>query len=97
MWPGNIMSPFFLATIYAVKRMPAETEIECGKVMKATGDALRWWSNQLRIVPGPMPLSGTPPRRGDSFNASSMHRKEPGWTRPSSRRSLPRWAIAIRR
>jgi TolB-like protein len=96
-WPGNIMSPFFLATIYAVKRMPAETEIECGKVMKATGDALRWWSNQLRIVPGPMPLSGTPPRRGDSFNASSMHRKEPGWTRPSSRRSLPRWAIAIRR
>src|SRR5262249_28781740 len=39
-WPGNIMSPFFLADIYAIKRMPAETEIECGKVIKATGDAL---------------------------------------------------------
>jgi TolB-like protein len=39
-WPGNIMSPFFLATIYAIKRMPAETDIECSKVMKATGDAL---------------------------------------------------------
>jgi len=39
-WPGNIMSPFFLATNYAIKRMPAETDIECRKVMKATGDAL---------------------------------------------------------
>jgi serine/threonine-protein kinase len=39
-WRGNPMSPFFLASNYAVKRMAAETSAECGAVMKALTDAL---------------------------------------------------------
>jgi serine/threonine-protein kinase len=40
LWPGNPMSPFFLASNYAVKRMAAETGAECGTVMKSLADAL---------------------------------------------------------
>jgi eukaryotic-like serine/threonine-protein kinase len=39
-WPGNIMSPFFLASNYAVKRMTAETVTTCGELLKSLPDAL---------------------------------------------------------
>ena len=39
-WPGNIMSPFFLASNYAVKRMAVETGVECRKVIQALASAL---------------------------------------------------------
>jgi tetratricopeptide (TPR) repeat protein len=38
-WPGNIMSPFFLAQAYATQHKPAVTSAECAKVMAATSGA----------------------------------------------------------
>jgi eukaryotic-like serine/threonine-protein kinase len=38
-WPGNIMSPFFLASNYAVKGMAAETGAACGELLKSVPSA----------------------------------------------------------
>jgi serine/threonine protein kinase/tetratricopeptide (TPR) repeat protein len=38
-WPGNIMSPFFMAQAYAAQHKGAETSAECDKVVAATSGA----------------------------------------------------------
>ena len=38
-WPGNIMSPFFVAQANAMQRKTAETRTTCGKVIAATTGA----------------------------------------------------------
>jgi TolB-like protein len=37
--PNNIMGPLFLASNHAARRMKAEASAECGKLLKAIGDA----------------------------------------------------------
>ena len=38
-WPTHLMAPIFLASNYAVRRMPAQTRAECGKLMQLLAGA----------------------------------------------------------